>query len=97
MLAIDLNIGDVVLENGGDVDLLNRRVSGSWGADSAVIERVAVGGCDMVLSGRGSGRDRRRHEWGRAVERGIGERQQNGQGPILTSGKVPLEKTLRTG
>lgn len=75
MLSIDLDIGNIVLENGWDVDLCSRAISHvmprmhypklSW---KAVDEAARRGQCRC----RGRGR----------------------AGSSLTSGNVPLEKTL---
>ena len=74
MLAIHLDIGDVVLEDGGDVDLFTNRISilclFSW----RWFEFVVWCG-DGLIGGEGS----------------VG----GVSGRARTSGKVPLEKTLR--
>lgn len=73
VLAIDLDIGDVVLEDSGDVDLCGRGVSAC--APAVTLAR-GVGGAGRQADA--------------AQGRGAGARGR------LTSGKVPLEKTLQT-
>ena len=72
MLSIDLDIGDVVLEHGGDIDLA--RISVSLTGPAYLIQRLArYLGATMVERYQGSCKE----GWW-----------------MLTSGKVPLEKTL---
>jgi hypothetical protein len=75
VLAIDLDIGDVVLEDSGDVDLCGRGVSAC-----APAVNLARGRRQSPVAGR---------QADAAQGQGAGARGR------LTSGKVPLEKTLQ--
>lgn len=77
VLAIDLDIGDVVLEDSGDVDLCGRGVSACACACAPAVLLLGV-----LRGGAGRQADA-------AQGQGAGARGE------LTSGKVPLEKTLR--
>lgn len=74
MFSINLNIGDVVLEDGRNVDLC---IVVSKGPPESATNSIGV-----LLLGRGAYRS-----W-KVGEKGDGRRAR------LTSGKVPLEKTL---
>lgn len=89
VLAVDLDVGDVVFEDGGDVDL--QRASSQY-VHMHEHEHVHVHG-RVSLGG-----------WGVRCKRcwpaGLTQLRDGGRGGArreLTSGKVPLEKTLQTG
>ena len=80
MFAIDLDIGHVILENGGDVDLRSGTVRSLLSSSTGRCHPMPVE-YSMCVIGHATALRTGSNRWG--------------QGGMLTSGKVPLEKTLR--